>query len=162
MKCSRCQGSGYESYDEDGRMVTDACYHCGTTGEVDEETHFHDRLMSVANTLAYQAEREYRQACDNDPEGDGYDLHAAENMMRTSDYFMARVYDRQYSIAEELSKLDQGSQELLVAWNEQPQESLLVRFNRSVQEELRASLPSPNGGKQADVSALFGDDDIPF
>jgi hypothetical protein len=143
-------------------MVTDACYHCGTTGEVDEETDFHDRLMRVANTLAYQQESEYRKACDSDPEGDGYDLHAAENMMRTWDYFQARVYERQYSIAEELSKLDQTTQEVLIAWNEQPQESLLVRFNKSVQEELRARLPSPNGGESANVGTFFGDDDIPF
>lgn len=162
MKCSRCGGSGYESYDEDGRMVTDACYHCGTTGEVDEETDWHDRLMRVASTLAYQQESEYRKACDNDPEGDGYDLHAAENMMRTSDYFLARVYERQYTIAEELSKLDPDMQSVLVAWNEQPQESLLTRFNKSVAKELQAKLPSPNGGEQADMSAVFGDDDIPF
>lgn len=159
--CSRCNGDGYEVYDEDGRMVKDACYHCGTSGQVDEETDWHDRLMRVASTLAYQAESDYRKACDNDPEGDGYDLHAAENMMRTSDYFMARVYERQYEIAEQLSKLDLDMQRVLVAWNEQPTESLLVRFNRSVLSEIQAH-PSPNGCKSANEDTALGDDDIPF
>jgi hypothetical protein len=134
-------------------MVTDACYHCGNTGEVDEETDFHDRLMSVAYTLAYQAESEYRQAVNSDPDGDGYDLGGYENGLMPFDYFRTRVWDRQYSIAEELSKLDRTMQEVLVAWNEQPWEDRVSQAK---------PLPSPNGGKQADVSAIFGDDDIPF
>lgn len=117
-KCSRCQGQGYESYDEDGRMVTDVCYHCGGEGTVDEETDFHDRLQAVAATLAHQKESEYRKACDSDPDGDGYDLCAAENGMRTFDYFRSRVWDRTYEIAQELSERPRAEQELLVAWNE--------------------------------------------
>lgn len=153
--CRRCNGEGYETYQEDGRMVRDACYHCATTGQVDSDTDFHDRLMSVASSLAHQQESEYRQWCDSDPDGDGYDLHAAENMMRTSEYFLARVYDRQYQIAEQLSKLPLPSQELLVAWNEETPISLCARFNLSVQKELQAK-------QEPSMATIFGDDDIPF
>lgn len=118
MQCSSCSGEGFEFFEEDGRMVTHPCYHCGTTGEVDEDTDFHDKLMGVASTLAYYQEKEYRKACNEDPDGDGYDLHAAENMMSTHDYFRNCVYDRQYKLAEEISKLDLTMQKVLVAWDQ--------------------------------------------
>ncbi len=119
--CSRCQGEGEESYEEDpGRMVTDVCYHCGGSGQVDEETDFHDRLHAVAATLAYQKESEYRKACDSDPDGDGYELCAAENGYRSYDYFRVRVWERTADIAQELAQRPREDQELLVAWNESP------------------------------------------
>lgn len=116
--CSKCQGTGRETYDEDERRVTDACYHCGTTGQVEDEVDWSDRLHMVALTLAEREEREYRKAADEDPQGDGYDLYAAENMMSTWDYFRSRVWDRAYSIGEKLVAMDLPSQQLLVAWNE--------------------------------------------
>lgn len=121
--CRNCHGEKRVWVEEEGHPqggVYDACYHCGNTGVVDEETDFHDRLLSVAATLAYQQESDYRKACNEDPDGDGYDLHAAENMMHTSDYFRARVYERTYHIAEELAGRSRDEQELLVAWNELP------------------------------------------
>ncbi len=116
--CSKCNGTGEQTYDEDGRRVTDACYHCGTTGEVDEELDWHDRLQAVAVTLAERMEREYREACDADPQGDGYDLYAAENGMTTWDYFQSQVWDRAYRIQNQIADMDRPSQELLVGWNE--------------------------------------------
>ena len=120
-KCSRCQGEGEEFTPEDGHPqggVYETCYHCGGEGTVDEETDFHDRLQSVAATLAYAKESEYRKACDSDPDGDGYDLCAAENGLSTFDYFRTRVWNRTYEIAEELAARPRADQELLVAWNE--------------------------------------------
>ncbi len=116
--CSKCMGTGEQTYDEDERRVTDACYHCGTTGEVSEDADWQDRLHQVALTLAEGQERDYRQACDSDTEGDGYDLHAAENMMSTWDYFRSQVWDRAARIIESLTDMDRPSQELLVGWNE--------------------------------------------
>ena len=116
--CRQCNGSGEERYEEDGRDVTDACYHCGTTGTVDEDTDFRDRLSSVASTIAYQLESEYRRAVNDDDEGDGYDLGGYENGLMPYDYFRTRVWDRTYDIAEKLSALPINDQELLVAWNE--------------------------------------------
>ncbi len=118
--CSHCQGEGFQTYEEDGRMVRDSCYHCAESGEVDEDTDFLDRLVQVAATLAYQVEREYRQACNNDPDGDGYDLCAAENGLSSFDYFRCRVWERTDTIAAQLGGMPREMQEVLVAWNEQP------------------------------------------
>ena len=120
-KCSRCQGEGEEFTEEEGHPqggVYETCYHCGGSGEVDEETDFHDRLHRVAATLAYQKESDYRKACDSDPDGDGYDLCAAENGYLTHDYFRVRVWERTEDIAQELAQRSRADQELLVAWNE--------------------------------------------
>jgi hypothetical protein len=72
--------------------------------------------MRAAGTIAYQIESEYRKTCDSDPDGDGYELRAAENMMTTFDYFRSRVWDRQYEIARELSGMSLADQEFLIAW----------------------------------------------
>ena len=114
--CQNCGGVGTQVWDEDDRRVEDTCYHCSGTGTVDDRVDHADNLMRAAGTIAYQIESEYRKACDSDPEGDGYDLRAAENMMTTFDYFRSRVWDRQYEIARELSGMSLADQEFLIAW----------------------------------------------
>ena len=116
--CRKCNGEGRERYEEDGRDVVDACYHCGTTGTVDEETDFRDRLHNVAGTIAYHLECEYRDAANNDPDGDGYDLGGYENGLQPWDYFRCRVWDRTAEIGEKLAALPINDQQLLVAWSE--------------------------------------------
>jgi hypothetical protein len=100
--CRRCNGEGWETYEEDGRQVRDACYHCGTSGQVEEELDFQDRLFDALGALAHDQEREYRQACEADPDGDNYDLCAAENGMSPWDWFKTRVWDRRYVLEREL------------------------------------------------------------
>lgn len=116
--CRQCNGSGREVYDEDDRRVEDACYHCGTTGRVDEDTDFHDRLNAVASVLAYQQETERRIAINNDPDGDGYDLGGYENGLMPGDWFRCNVWDRASVIAVALAAMPISDQEFLVAWNE--------------------------------------------
>lgn len=116
--CRRCQGSGYEVFDEDDRRVESVCYHCGGSGLVDERVDNSDRLYEVAATLGYNEEKAYRKFCDEDPLGDGYELRAAENQMTTADYFKCRVWERQAEIAQELLELDPATQAVLIAWNE--------------------------------------------
>ena len=165
--CTRCNGSGFEEYEEDGRWVRDACYHCGNTGQVDAETARHDALGRVASALAYQAECEYKHAVNSDPEGDGYSLGAAENMMSDYDYFRCRVWDREPEILEALFQLSEEDQDFLIAWNETdwskafpsktktimsasvPSGDLLDTFNRSVARDVLAAISDP-------------EDDIPF
>lgn len=149
--CSRCQGEGEESYEEDGRIFTDVCYHCGGEGTVDEETDFHDSLMRVASTLAYQAESDYRRACDSDPDGDGYDLCAAENGMMTFDYFRARVWERTPEFGEKLFAMSRQDQEFLIAWNEMEPEPM----------PKREAAPPPAPIHQPPM-AVIEDDNIPF
>lgn len=133
-KCSRCLGQGKESYEEDNRMVTDNCYHCAGSGEVEPEVDLQDRLLRVAYALAHQAEVEYRKARDNDPEGEGYEFCAAENMLSVNDYFQERVIDRQYKLLVQIQQLDSVIQNALFEWNEQ----------RS-SEHPTEPVPSPNG-----------------
>jgi hypothetical protein len=117
--CGRCGGSGRETYEEDGRQVTDACYHCGTTGQIDDDLAWHDRLMVCAGVIALAEESEYRHWRNNDPEGEDYDFCAAENGLRGYEYFQVRTDDRMYQWAPKLAELPQESQEFLVAWCEQ-------------------------------------------
>lgn len=120
--CRQCHGTGREVYDEDDRRVEDACYHCGNTGKVDDETDFRDRLSAVASHLAYQQESERRKAINDDPDGDGYDLGGYENGLMPGDWFRCNVWDRTYEIAEKLAALPISDQEFLVAWNEYGEE----------------------------------------
>lgn len=168
MICSQCNGEGYEIVEEDGHYCKDACYHCGTTGQVDEETDFRDRLHRVASALAYEQEREYRHAVNSDPDGDGYDLCAAENMMTTFDYFRARVWEREAEVMLDLLVMSREDQEFLVAWNEypwhlfptkaatitslpkvEPEVDVFARFNQSVARDMQNAMDVP-------------EDDIPF
>lgn len=118
MKCSKCRGDGEVSYDEDDRLVIDVCYHCGGSGRVDEETHFHDRLQSVASTLAYRQESDYRRWINSDPDGDGYAMGGYENGLSEHDYFRCRVWDRTDQVAQQLIEMPRTDQEFLIAWNE--------------------------------------------
>jgi hypothetical protein len=121
-KCRSCDGEGYVYIEEDGRNIQDACYHCATTGEVDDDVEWADRLSAVAHTLAVGYETEHRHYCDE--HSDGFALHAAENGMSEWDYFRVRVDDRQYLLAQELSLMPLEAQKVLVAWNEQPPDPL--------------------------------------
>lgn len=121
MKCGQCQGEGEVWEDEEGHPqggVFDVCYHCAGSGKVDEETDFHDRLHAVAASLAYQQESDYKKACNEDPDGDGYDLCGAENGLSSYDYFRVRVWERTDRIAQELAAMPRVDQEFLVLWNE--------------------------------------------
>lgn len=157
MDCSQCNGEGVETYEEDGRMVTDACYHCGNTGQVDEETDFLDRLKGVATTLAEEEERQYRTWREDDPDGDGYDLCAAENGMSAGDYYRSNVWDRAYTIQDKLIAMSRADQELLVAWNAMPYEkSAWIAGTLSIPDERNSSEDIGY------VNTFNQEDDIPF
>lgn len=116
VKCTRCT-NGVVSYEEDGRIMSDACYHCGTEGFIDEEQAFHDKLLCVAELLAYQQVSDRRERIDQDPEGENWAFLAAEHMMTAHDFFVAAVYDETYSVMEKLSRMNRADQEFLVAWS---------------------------------------------
>lgn len=163
-KCSRCDGFGYEVHDEDNRRVQDTCYHCAGAGEVEPEVDQQDRLLRVARSIAIQFEKEYRTARDNDPEGEGYEFCAAENMMSVHDYFEDRVSDRKFNIIDQLNKLDSDIQKVLLEWHE--------KLNSPAARPV-VSTPSPNAAsapvvaplvteRMFEMRSILGDDDIPF
>lgn len=115
VKCGPCDGEGYrEDRDEDagGRLVRDACYHCGTTGWIDEETAFKDRISNVAEGLAAEIIHDRAAATDRaaeeDQTGEGWAFAAAENMMTEHDYTKARTYEEAHRVGEILLKLDRS------------------------------------------------------
>ena len=103
--CSRCFGEGFDTYEEDGRMVTDTCYHCGGTGKIDEETHYQDQLTEVATVMAVAHVQEYKKFKDEDPDGEGFEFCAAERMMTSWDYERCLVWDYTDQFAQRLSAL---------------------------------------------------------
>lgn len=117
MICTNCDGFGYQSFHEDDRLVEHPCYHCGTSGKVDEETYHQDQLAKVADEMAYYQVLDYKRAVDNDPEGDGWGLYAAESMMSQSDYFDVCVFRERDRIIEDLTNLSRRDQDILIAWN---------------------------------------------
>lgn len=157
--CRRCQGEGQETYDEDGRTLTDVCYHCAGSGQVEEELDFHDRLVAVANSLAYMSERDYRKACDQDPDGDDYCLRAAENGLSESDYFKVRVWDREALYMERIQAMDRATQELLVEWNETDQGEWSMEHLPKIPSE---EIPVPVSSGVRLVAAEYDEDEIPF
>jgi hypothetical protein len=126
--CTRCDGNGYQEFDEDGHWYRDACYHCGNTGIVDDETAYHDKLMNVARTLAYNRVCELRNNRNSNPEGEGWDFCAAENMMSGKDYFDMHFYDYTYIYGEQMKNLSHEAQELLIAWHDMPRETIKVHI----------------------------------
>jgi len=162
MNCYRCQGSGEEFYDEDDRRFYDVCYHCGGTGQVDEETDHHDRLSMVASALAYQKESEFRQWANSDPDGDGYDLGAYENGMMPGDYFRCRVWERTPEICQDLLAMSRSDQEFLIAWNEyDPGPGILERPVPTLIDELLKCEPAMQKAIVAFASE-GSDDEFPF
>lgn len=87
VDCGKCGGKGGVTMrDDDGRVERDVCYHCAGSGKIDLETQHHDRMMLVCERLAKLHVAEMRKARDNDPEGEGWEFCAAENMMSVRDY----------------------------------------------------------------------------
>ena len=122
-KCRSCCGKGRVYYEEDGRNVRDVCYHCGTTGFVDEDVDFHDRLKDVAHSLAYWSVSAYKKARNEwDGEGEDFAFCAAENQMTERDYFTVLVWDKESEFMEKLLEMSLSDQEFLIAWNEYEEE----------------------------------------
>ncbi len=113
-KCEKCGGSGSESYEEDGRMVSDTCYRCSGSGKVDDEVNHHTRMEQVAHIVGAAYVQGWRKSCNEDPEGEGWVFRAAENMMSEHDYTLAMTYEKAAEVGEELSKLSHLAQVALI------------------------------------------------
>lgn len=152
--CRRCNGEGYEFYDDDDcRTLRDACYHCATTGQVDDEVDFHDRLLAVACSLACHKISEYKKARDSGEAGyeEDFAFCAAENMMTESDYFRALIWEEEYLISNKLAAMPRSDQEFLIAWNEMEWEPMPTKKSNVV----------PFRGSK-DIPTDLSEDDIPF
>lgn len=116
--CVRCNGEGIEYFEEDYRPQSHICYHCSGSGFVDDEMAFHDKLNQVAMTLATYHVSDMQKAIDSDPYGEGWNFHAAENMMSGRDYFSMKVYDYAAVFSQQLQDFSLEDKEFLIAWEE--------------------------------------------
>jgi hypothetical protein len=117
--CSRCNGEGYEYFVEDFREFRDACYHCGTTGMIDDNKAYHDKIHKVAVFLAHCEVEDYRKAVDSNPDGEGWEFRAAESMMSGWELYQSCVYNYAEEYHYLLTKMDLEGQDLLIAWHNQ-------------------------------------------
>jgi hypothetical protein len=83
FKCPQCE-DGYRDVEEDGRMIRDACYHCGNTGFISPEQFRDDRIKSMIEEMAYSEELRRKESIDKAAQedeygGEGYDFGAAES-----------------------------------------------------------------------------------
>lgn len=85
--CTRCGGTGWNKWFEDDREQRYRCYHCLATGKVSNELARTYKLMDICEYVARRDAHDYRRDLNNDPEGEDFRFHAAENMMTTHDYF---------------------------------------------------------------------------
>lgn len=100
INCQDCDG-GHKDVEEDGRHYRDPCYACGASGRITVEQYNSKRLFGMAEVLGDRIVGKMRKAANSDPDGEGWDFGAAENMMRPYEYTQARVYEQ----AERVSKL---------------------------------------------------------
>lgn len=129
-QCNQCSGNGWVFIEEDG-------VHVQHPGLVAEES----PLVTVAISLATHQESERRRYLDSEEDMEGYNFLAAERMMHPSEYFLMRVDKAVDGIMEQLLSMDSSSQELLIALNNMPQNSIFARFNSSVLREMKEKQP---------------------
>lgn len=146
IKCPNCQ-DGFVFFEEDGRQVRDACYHCHNTGFISLEQHRIDQIESMAESLADSVVQEMKRDCNNDPDGEGWSFHAAES----------GVTEHQYTASRMMSKADQFKRSLVAlnAIDSQLVSALLDRMSPIVIEDS----PPIRLVREEDVEDT---DDIPF
>lgn len=118
--CLRCGGVGMNAWWEDDRWCEDVCYACGGSGDVDPEHAFEQRLDAAFDTLGRRQARAYRIAVNEDPDGDGFGLCAAENMLSERDYEEALAMDYSAVASRETRDWSREQLEWLVALSEWP------------------------------------------
>ena len=109
--CGNCCGTGVDVYDEDDRRVEESCYHCGGSGNIDDDTAFYDCLGSVATLMSQIHVREYIKNVNEDPDGEGFTFMAAEDMMSPWEYEQTLVWSHMGEFMERLEKLPIEAQE---------------------------------------------------
>lgn len=114
IKCPNCE-DGFVIVEEDGRRIRDACYHCANTGFISAEQHRRDRIEAMAANLASRTVNQIKQACNNDPDSEGWAFHASESMMTEHEYTTARVMAKADEFGKVLADLDNSNPQLISA-----------------------------------------------
>lgn len=116
--CYRCDGVGYEEYEEeDGHLVKNDCWHCASTGEVDDETFYHDQLCFVASCMAHD-----------------YNSASSDELVNISSEVSSDSSALAYEILliEQLLELPKEDQDILIAW---------CQYRKDTMREYRDTIP---------------------
>ena len=148
LTCEKCNGSGNQCWTEDDREVLDMCYACAGSGKVDEDALHSQRMQKVIAIIAQNIILGLREACNEDPCGEGWDFAAAENMMTEWDYTKTRIYEKEGDIERQVSCLEPETQRALLR--------LLLPQKPKKKAEVIAN-PTPPA-----PPASIDSDDIPF
>lgn len=115
--CPKCHGLKRVWVEEPGHPeggVRDACYHCGNTGEISEQQHFDNRLISAIGKLAQRIVNQRIDRVNANPEGEGWGFAAAENGMCENDYTQQEVWLEEEKLGETFKTLPCDLTEALV------------------------------------------------
>lgn len=103
VQCPKCDGSGWQQIEEDvGVFVGHACFYCGNTGLIPESRFKTYKLDQFINMVAGVLIAKKKQAMDEDPYGEGWAFHAAENGMSEYEYSMDRQMSEERRVHKEL------------------------------------------------------------
>lgn len=158
--CPVCQGEGSQRStdpNEVERGIEDDCYHCGTTGKVDDETARNDCLMYVVSLLAMVAVNAMRKAYDSDPEGEGWAFRAAENMMTEWEYTEDAISWQIGQIAPWMNSLTEEEQEFMLQIDDPDSWHSVCLANEAIAKQLQSRQKFV-----ALAATVFDEDDIPF
>ena len=143
--CCRCNGKGYQVWDEDGILKEDVCYLCAGEGLCDERVTHTARLASVAAHMAMakvaRLRESYNAEAEAEAEGEDWAFCAAEHQLSERDYTQMRVWEAEEQFQTELEKLSHDAQVSLI-------------------EAIQSLLPSPVIEPKTPPPA--SDDDLPF
>jgi hypothetical protein len=104
--CPYCDGEGGRHEKEGRHDVFDACYACGTTGKVSEARYQQYRLEVVVDLIAAKMVDDQQAACNSDPDGEGWDFHAAKNGMSGYEYAQAKFHDYRGKVVKQFKDID--------------------------------------------------------
>lgn len=150
--CGQCNGTGEREVEEDGRLLMDACYHCGNTGVISDDEAFHDRFDELVHVVAAHRFEDLRQRQrDEEDLGEGWEFAAAESGCSLHAYETMQMWiceDQARSALEALRVVHHGE-----AWVLRALVDLLVP-----EKEEAPSTPGAPEGEWVDLVEL---EDVP-
>lgn len=164
--CSVCGGEGYQRSLDDHEVadgIMDPCYHCETTGEVNEETSFRDSLFGIASDLAAMAVQAMIVSYNTDPEGEGWGFRAADCGMSEEEYTKCVMWDTETLFFTRLEAMTREEQSFMLAMHD-PYSWHALRLQAEYDAKRDARCLASTGIKaHRDFTEKYQDEaDIPF
>lgn len=105
--CPYCYGERAWSFEEDGKMVTDVCYHCSGTGTISDELWRTDQISGLADLIAWERVSRWRKE-------EGWEIIASENGMSSFELQQIRTDQEKTKIMAEFAGLSDSLMDSLL------------------------------------------------